>query len=55
MSPERGAGVPQYQAVFRRWTLDSKVSADQFAFKVPVGATRVELKDLAATLLSAAR
>ena len=49
------AGVPQYQAVFRRWTLDPKVTADQFAFQVPAGATRVELKDLAATLLSVSR
>jgi hypothetical protein len=46
------AGVPQYQAVFRRWTLDPKVTADQFAFKVPAGARKVELKDLAATLRS---
>jgi hypothetical protein len=49
------AGVPQYQAVFRRWTLDPKVTADQFAFKVPAGAKKVELKELAATLLSASR
>ena len=40
-------GVPQYQAVFRRWTLDPKVTADQFAFRAPAGAKKVELKDLA--------
>jgi hypothetical protein len=49
------AGVPQYQAVFRRWTLDPKVTADQFTFEVPAGAKRVEVKDLAAALLSAPR
>jgi hypothetical protein len=41
-------GVPQYQAVFRHWTLEPKVAADQFAFKAPAGARRVELKELAA-------
>jgi hypothetical protein len=38
--------VPQYQAVFRRWTLDVKVKPDQFVFRPPTGATRVELRDL---------
>ena len=49
------AGVPQYQAVFRRWTLDPKVTADQFAFKVPAGAKKLALEDLAATLVSGTR
>jgi hypothetical protein len=49
------AGVPQYQAVLRRWTLDPKLTADQFAFKVPAGAKKIELGDLAATLLTTVR
>ena len=48
-------GVPQYQAVFRHWTLDPKLTADQFVFKLPTGAKKIDLKDLAATLLSGAR
>ena len=42
------SSVPQYQAVFRRFTLDPKVTADQFTFRAPAGAKRVELRDLAA-------
>ena len=48
-------GVPQYQAVFRRWTLEPKVTAEQFAFKVPAGAKKVALEDMASALLSVAR
>jgi hypothetical protein len=40
-------GVPQYQAVFRRWTLDPKIAADQFVFRAPAGAKKVALEDLA--------
>jgi hypothetical protein len=49
------AGVPQYQAVFRRWTLEPKVTAEQFAFKVPAGAKKVALEDMASALLTVAR
>jgi hypothetical protein len=48
------AGVPQYQAVFRRWTLEPKVTAEQFTFKVPAGAKKVALEEMAATALRAA-
>jgi len=48
-------GVPQYQAVFRRWTLEPKVTAEQFAFKVPADAKKVALEDMASALLSVAR
>jgi hypothetical protein len=41
-------GVPQYTAVFRRFVLDPKVTPGQFTFKAPPGATRVELRELAA-------
>ena len=33
-------GVPQYQAVLRRWTLDPKIAAEQFVFRAPAGAKR---------------
>ena len=48
-------GVPQYQATFRRWTLDPKVAPEQFVFKAPPGATKVALEQLAATAAAAAR
>ena len=44
--------MPQYQAVFRRWTLHPKLTADQFVFKLSTGAKKIALEDLAATLLS---
>jgi hypothetical protein len=47
------AGVPQYQAVFRHWTLEPKVTPEQFAFKMPAGAKKVALEDMAATALGA--
>ncbi len=40
-------GVPQYHAVFRRWILDPKITPDQFVFRAPADAKRVERKDLA--------
>ena len=48
------AGVPQYQAVLRRWTLEAKVAPDEFVFKAPAGAKRMELVDLAKAALGAA-
>src|SRR5262245_33953472 len=47
------AGVPQYQAILRRWTLEPKVTAEQFTFKVPAGAKKVALEEMAATALQA--
>jgi hypothetical protein len=48
-------GVPQYTAVLRRWTLSPKVTPDQFVFKPPAGAKKVEIADLVAMGASAAR
>lgn len=42
-------GVPQYHAVFRRFTLGPEIKPGQFTFKAPAGATKVELRDLAFT------
>jgi len=42
------SGVPQYQAVLRRWSLDVKNAPDHFVFKAPAGARKVELAELAA-------
>lgn len=40
------SSVPQYTAVMRRWDLAPKVAPDQFSFRAPAGATKVELRDL---------
>jgi hypothetical protein len=40
-------GVPQYQATFRRWVLDPKLSEESFRFKPPEGAKRIEPAELA--------
>ena len=36
-------GVPQCTAVFRRWTLDPKVTEDLFRSKIPAGAKKIDL------------
>ena len=46
-------GVPQYQATFRKWTLEPKIAPGQFAFKAPSGAKQVGLEQLAAAAASA--
>jgi hypothetical protein len=46
-------GVPQYQATFRKWTLDPKIAPGQFAFEAPAGARKVTLDELRAAALGA--
>jgi hypothetical protein len=45
-------GVPQYTAVFRRWTLAPKVTPDQFVFQAPAGAKKVGMEELVAMAAS---
>ncbi len=42
------AGVPQYQATFRRWDLSPRLDPGLFEFKPPAEAKKVELAALAA-------
>jgi hypothetical protein len=42
------AGVPQYQATFRRWNLSPRLEAGLFQFKPPSDAKKVDLAGLAA-------
>ncbi len=39
-------GVPQYTAVFRRWTLEPKVTEELFRFKAPAAAKKIDLAAL---------
>jgi hypothetical protein len=48
------SGVPRYEATFRRWVLDPPQGEEQFRFKPPAGARRIELAELARTWASAA-
>ena len=36
------AGAPQAGVVLRNWNVDAKVTADQFVFRPPAGATKAE-------------
>jgi hypothetical protein len=36
------AGVPQYAAVFRKWTVDPRLEASAFRFTPPAGAKRID-------------
>jgi hypothetical protein len=36
-------GVPQYAAVFRKWTVETKLDAAAFRFAPPAGAKRIDV------------
>jgi hypothetical protein len=40
-------GVPQYEAVFRRWNLSPKITDAQFRFEAPAGARRIGPEEIA--------
>jgi hypothetical protein len=39
-------GEPQYTAIIRRWTLESKVPEGLFTFEAPEGAQKIDAKDM---------